>query len=53
MSHIISVVTDETFYYTWVQMLLRMDLYNTWVQLLHLCLPQVPLTIRIPEANFA
>ena len=29
-------------------MLLRMDLYYTWVQLLHLCLPQVPLT-RNPD----
>ena len=31
-------------YYPWVQMLLQMDLYYTWVRLLHLCLPQVPLT---------
>ena len=31
-------------YYTWVQRLLRMDRYYNWVQLLHLCLPQVPLT---------
>ena len=29
-------------------MLLRIDLYYTWVQLLHLCLPQVPLT-RNPD----
>ena len=29
-------------------MLLRMDLYYTWVQLLHLCVPQVPLT-RNPD----
>ena len=29
-------------------MLLRINLYYTWVQLLHLCLPQVPLT-RYPD----
>ena len=29
-------------------MLLRINLYYTWVQLLHLCLPQVPLT-RNPD----
>ena len=48
------VITDETYTYTWVQMLLqigpslrlgskcyyRWDLYYTWVQLLHLCLLQ-------------
>ena len=39
---------DRCIQYAWVQMLLQMDLYYTWVQLLHLCLPQVPLT-RNPD----